>query len=405
MKSSNVFVFAVVALLAACGASDSKGPNVASAVGTDGASALEAGMTTPDASSVSAPANEAGSIDFSEGGAPAVTTVAMPRISGGVPAFASSSAGSQLVAASANDDDMQTSWMPTGLPAWIAYDLSQVPAAERQNVLVVWNARDAGTYLNASPPAMAYMPTDYTIETNAAPGGTPAPPTTGWVQAVAVTHNLLNTVEHPVSLAGGNWVRMSITGATDSAVSIDLDVFSTPNGATDSWMFMGDSISYITMSYVWSDVPQLVHAARSDRWPAVINAAIGGTSTVNGVAAFDETIAGFPGRFVILAYGTNDHPDTFAMETLVQKVIAIGKVPVVPHMPWSAEPNIQTNGPLINQAIDALYAKYPEILPGPDLWAAFTNRTDLIPADDVHPNSAGQEFLRQQWATVIAAVP
>jgi lysophospholipase L1-like esterase len=329
----------------------------------------------------------------------------MPRISSGVPAFASSSANYQVVAGSADDSNMQTSWQSTALPAWIAYDLSGAPAAERENVLLVWNARYAGTYLNATAPSGSHMPTAYTIEINSAPGGTSAPPTDGWTQVAAVTNNLRNTVEHPFSLAGGNWVRMSISGSTDSYVSIDVDVFSTPNGATDAWMFMGDSITYITMGYVFSDLPQLVHQARTDRWPAAINAAIGGTTTVQGVTAFDTTITGFPGRYVVLAYGTNDNPTMFEMETLIQKVIAAGKVPVVPHMPWSALSNIQTTGPMINAQIDALYAKYPQVVRGPDLWAAFTNRTDLIPANDVHPNSAGQEFLRQQWATMMATIP
>ena len=47
---------------------------------------------------------------------------------------------------------------------------------------------------------------------------------------------------------------------------------------------------------------------------------------------------------------------------------------------------------------DALYEKYPQIYHGPDLWKAFTDRTDLIPAGDVHPNDKGCELWRQQWA-------
>jgi hypothetical protein len=59
-------------------------------------------------------------------------------------------------------------------------------------------------------------------------------------------------------------------------------------------------------------------------------------------------------------------------------------------------------GPLINQAIDDLYAKYPDqVFRGPDLWAVFTNRTDLIPPGDVHPNGAGTEAWRQAWATAM----
>ena len=104
----------------------------------------------------------------------------------------------------------------------------------------------------------------------------------------------------------------------------------------------------------------------------------------------------------MLAYGTNDHAAEFKMESLVQKVIGLGKVPVVPHVPWSDQK--LDEGPLLNQAIDALYVKYPQILKGPDLWQAFENRLDYIPAGDVHPNGEGQEFLRGEWAKVISAV-
>jgi hypothetical protein len=224
----------------------------------------------------------------------------------------------------------------------------------------------------------------------------------------AVTGNLRNTVEAPIALGGATWIRMNVTAATDTTLAIDLDVFSAPRGATDAWMFMGDSITYITMPYAWNDLPKLVNMARPDRRPAVINAAIGGTSTATAVSVIGDTMTGFPGRYVVLAYGTNDNVSQggmLQMETLVQDVIAAGKTPVVPHMPWSDTAGVQANGPIINQAIDALYVKYPQILRGPDLWAAFMNRTDLIPSGDVHPNSMGQEFLRQQWATVMAAVP
>jgi hypothetical protein len=343
-----------------------------------------------------------------------LTTVAMPRISsdeysgvdgGGVPAFASSTSDYQTVASSADDDNPLTSWVPTGLPAWIAYDLSIVPVGLRQNALVVWNALHTGTYLNTTIPTGSDMPTAYTIEGNSAPGGTSAPPSDGWVQLAAVSNNLRNTVESPVNLAGANWVRMSITGASDPIVALDLDVFSTPNGATDAWMFLGDSITYITMGYAFSDLPQLVHQARPDRWPAIVNAALGGTNTQTAVAVIDSTMAGFPGRYVVLAYGTNDDPTMFEMGTLVQHVISAGKIPVVPTMPWSDSPTIATNGPLINAAIKALYTQYPQIVPGPDLWTAFLNRTDLIPSGDIHPNQAGQEYLRQQWATMMATIP
>jgi len=214
-------------------------------------------------------------------------------------------------------------------------------------------------------------------------------------------------MQHLVKLAGANWVRMSVTHTMDPAggLFLDLDVYSVPAGATDSWMLMGDSITFLGNLYPSSDLPALVQKDNQARYPAIIDAAISGTSALSAVNVIDATIAGFLGHYVVLAYGTNDLSDEFPgnMETLVKKVIASGRAPVVPHMPWSDQR--LDRGPMINASIDALYAKYPEILHGPDLWAVFLNRNDLIPPGDLHPNDLGKEEQRKAWAQVIAAVP
>src|SRR6478672_6552516 len=66
--------------------------------------------------------------------ASAFAPVPMPVISRGVPAFASSERGRP--ARSANDDDYGSFWRSSSVPAWLAYDLSGVPAAQRGNVLL-----------------------------------------------------------------------------------------------------------------------------------------------------------------------------------------------------------------------------------------------------------------------------
>jgi hypothetical protein len=288
--------------------------------------------------------------------------------------------------------------VPDKLPAWIAYDLSGAPAEQRQQVLVAWEGPRTPAYINDPPTTTAQIPTKYSIEINAAPGGA-NPPSDGWTTVATVTGNTRNVRQHLVDLAGGNWVRMTVTESSDPAtVSFDLDVHSAPHGASDSWLFMGDSITFISTAYYTSDLPALVQQADAERYPAIAPAAIGGTNTVVALAAIDETLRDFPGRFVTLNYGTNDHANDYHMEELVQKVLAAGKIPVVPHMPWSDTSGIQTEGPQINAIIDGLYQKYPEILHGPDLWTVFTDRTDLIPSGDVHPNAAGAEVLRKAWA-------
>ena len=319
----------------------------------------------------------------------------MPLINRGTPSFAS--VGDPKAA---TDGNPASAWGTNMMPAWIAWDVSAASVDARQKSLLVWNAIHAGGYLNDPVQGYQQLLVDYTIDINPAPGGG-APPTTGWQTVVTITGNSLGTGEHLFTLGGASWVRLSITRGTTDGAAVDVDIYSAPNGASDAWMFMGDSITYMTMTYAFCDLPSLVQKKKADRWPAAIDAALGGTNTGTAMAIIDETIGASPSRFVVLAYGTNDHANEFHMEELVQHVLAAGKVPVVPHMPWSSG---SVDGAAINTIIDGLYTKYPAILRGPDLWATFLNRTDLIPVGDVHPNDPGRAVLRQAWADMMAAV-
>lgn len=363
------------------------------------------GATAGKDATAGGPSTDAGapSIGGPESWVPQTT----PLISRDVPAFASGTANGSNPK-QANDADPAVGWSPDKLPCWLAYDLSSVDETKRQQVLLAWFAIRAGGYIVDPPNPFDLAPVDYSIETNPAPGGG-APPTDGWKTVVKQTANVRTKLQHVFDLEGGNWVRMSITKSSDpSNVYIDVDVQSAPNGASDSWLFMGDSITHLaTDTHGIMNIPDLVRTKDPARWPVIVPAGIGGTNTGSALLAIEETMKAYPGRFVVLGYGTNDHMPSlgpngeqlgFAMEPLVEKVLAAGKIPVIPHMPWAKVDGIQLDGPPINAAIDALYEKYPQIYHGPDLWAAFTDRTDLIPAGDVHPNGEGTEHWRQQWA-------
>jgi lysophospholipase L1-like esterase len=320
----------------------------------------------------------------------------MQLISRDVPAFASSG-----MAKNANDAQPNIAWSSEALPAWLAYDVSSVPAAQRKQVLLAWYCYWAD-YLVDAPKPEQMLPLDYVIETNDAPGGG-APPSAGWTEVANVRANAKSARQHLFDLQGANWVRLSVSKSSDAAkVMIDLDLYSAPGGGSDGWLFMGDSITYMTTQRAFSDLPALVEKGQKGRVPLVIDGALGGTNTTTAQDIIATSLAEFEGRYVVLAYGTNDHAPEFKMESLVQKVIAAGKLPVVPHVPWSDQK--LEEGPLLNQNIDALYQKYPEIVKGPDLWGAFENRLDLIPHGDVHPNAEGQEFLRTEWSKLIGSV-
>ena len=246
----------------------------------------------------------------------------MPVISHDAPAFASGSSSGSLPSA-ANDGNATSMWVSNSAPAWIAYDLSSVPVSQRQQVLVTWFAPRAPGYHNAVLTPEFQIPIDYTIEIHASAATTP--PTSEWTQVASVTGNSNNSRQHLVNLAGASWVRMRVTSSSNPAsVAIDFDVHSAPAGASDSWLFMGDSITDWS-SYLSSDLPARVNTLTPSRWPAVVGAAVGVSTTSSALNVINDTLAGYPGRFVALCYGTNDRNDSnFSnnLEALVLKVIA-----------------------------------------------------------------------------------
>jgi hypothetical protein len=388
-ESHTARTFALLGLLAACACSAAKSaPQQQSDGGDQG--------DTPGTDS----SNSGATQGFTDAG------TAMPLISRNVPVYVSSNDGQ---AAQANNNQVLDTWSSTGMPAWIAYDLSEVPSDQRQTVLVAWYALHSPDYIAMGTPDPdtglipdpdGQKPIDYTIETNAGAGGG-SPPDAGWTQRIAVTGNDRNTRQHLIGLNGANWVRMSMTRSSSANVSIDLDIQSAPHGASDSWLFMGDSITHF-----WAHrgtpclTSQFVQEQSSQHWPAMIEDGISGKGSTDAVGYIDQHLEEFPGAFVVLSYGTNggDLVATGqALDTLVQKVLAAGKIPVIPHMPWSHK--LLSEGPTVNAEIDALYAKYPQqLVPGPDLWSHFENHTEWIPADDVHPTSAGMTEFQHVWA-------
>nr|MBA2448489.1 SGNH/GDSL hydrolase family protein [Chloroflexota bacterium] len=125
----------------------------------------------------------------------------------------------------------------------------------------------------------------------------------------------------------------------------------------------------------------------------------------DGARLVDAWLATYPGRYVGLAYGTNDaraglSPEAFYAnyEAMVRAVVAAGKIPVVPKVPWGSAGYLRARVPAFNAELDRLYAAHPEIVPGPDFWAYFLERQALISRDGVHPTPAGYAAYRQHWA-------
>src|SRR5215813_12934528 len=203
--------------------------------------------------------------------APASSATAL--ISRGVPAFASSNPGN---AGYANDDGDGTEWRSVLTPAWLAYDLSAVPVAQRQQVLAVYYNNSYG-YTTRYGPHYNNLG-DYTIEANTAPGGG-QPPDAGWTTLVTVTGNTFHSRQHLLDLQGANWVRLNVTASDGADLNMDAalnffdiyDVSAYPTQLPDDFIFYGDSITTGGMcpcpGFGVAGLPTLIHAAQPDRWP------------------------------------------------------------------------------------------------------------------------------------------
>jgi hypothetical protein len=387
--------------------------------GAGGASGGDAGAgATADAGrTVTSDGSAAPAVDASPPG-PVVTQAGlMPKISSGLPAY--TNYGSSP-APSAVDADYSTVWRTGHDPSpsdanWLALDLSSVPVAMRTTVYSVW-FNEYGYNYDTSDGSSYTLPGDFTIQANAAPGGG-QPPTSGWTTLASKTANIYGSGANMLDLTGYQWVRFDCTASAPNVAAQNTDTSLQWNlydahAGNDGWKFSGDSITANSMDHEAANdsFDQLVHATVAND-PAFEMAGHGGWSTATLLASIDGFLADFPGRYFGISLGTNDAPgnDPAAyianMTQLIDKVLAAGKVPVVPTIPYTGEPT-HASIPTYNAQIEALYATYgSKLVRGPDLYTViyderatmFTNPTDL------HPNAIGNAAIRQAWAAAMVA--
>ncbi|GAC1574252.1 MAG: hypothetical protein NVS3B9_5820 [Candidatus Doudnabacteria bacterium] len=367
--------------------------------------------------------------NFGLGVAPA--PVAMPVVSWGKPISASTTSGTNAVTnlntapgnltTNATYDVLNNyNWQSTVVPAWVALDLSTVPVGQRGKVDLLWynNTNAYQCCLIGSGGSFSGLPSNYTIEANAAAGGTAAP-ATGWLTLTTVTGNVYHEREHVIDLTGYNWVRMNIStvNGTDTTVQLmHLDIFDLSGTAgvpQDSWFFIGDSITLSAVNYAQVFFQSVLNFTYSTQiksqlpsyYPAQTDGGIVGASTSDGVNNISAWLAAFPGRYVDVSYGTNDAtgnvaPATFYNNyvTIIQAILNAGKIPLVSKIPWASNTTTQANVPALNAQIDSLYLNFPQIVKGPDFYKFFYNNQSEMGSGGVHPVSQGYADMRNLWA-------
>ncbi len=213
----------------------------------------------------------------------------------------------------------------------------------------------------------------------------------------------------------------SSDGGTGSNVSINFDVHDISDGIYDSWLFLGDSITAGGMNNCYgTGFATYVNQLDCRYFPIQENGGIGGIRSVDGRENIDRWLSVYSGKYVSIAYGTNDAwgndgsgAEAYYENTkyMIDAVLAAGKIPVLPKIPYST--NADVNGHLddFNGMIDRLYKEYDgKLIQGPDFETYFRENPDGLSGDGVHPSSEGYDAMRQIWAktmyeTVYKAAP
>ncbi len=330
---------------------------------------------------------------------------ANPVISTGCPAYSQTGMTSY-----ANDEHYFSFWNSSGAD-YLAYDLSGVPENQRKKVIAVWyNATGQFDYTVANGGSNG-LPSDYTIEVNSADGGDY--PQDNWEVVETVTGNTLHSRQHVVDMTGYNWIRMNISGndgKDGGNTSVNMDIHNISDGISDSWIFYGDSITACGMMNCYgTGFAELVNQIDNRYFPIQENGGIGGITSTQGAENIDRWLEVFPGKYVSVAYGTNDawgnpsNTEKYYSNTayMVEKIIEAGKIPVVPKIPYATESAVGDNVPAYNAMIEKIYENYPEVVKGPDFETFFRENPDLLSADGVHPSDNGYAAMRELWADVM----
>ncbi|MBP3761369.1 MAG: lysophospholipase [Ruminococcus sp.] len=306
-----------------------------------------------------------------------------------------------------NDEHYFSFWQSSS-PDYLAYDLSGVKPEYRKKVIAVWYNTSAydniGMYVNRN-----MEPSDYTIEVNSAKGG--EYPADGWEVVETVEGNTLSSRQHVVDMEGYNWIRINIQKADDETgkqASINFDVHNVSEGITDSWIFFGDSITAGGMNNCYgTGFATHVNMIDGKYFPIQENGGIGGIRSIDGKENIDRWLSTCPAKYVSIAYGTNDawgNPgatEEYYSNTkyMIDKIIELGKVPVLPKIPSSTNADVKDNVPLYNAKVEQLYEEYGEkLVHGPDFAEFFVEHPDYLSADGVHPNDTGYAEMRKLWA-------
>jgi len=197
-------------------------------------------------------------------------------------------------------------------------------------------------------------------------------------------------------------------GKDNGQIQLNMDIHNVTDGVSDSWLFLGDSITAGGMNNCYgTGFATHLHNIDERYFPVQENGGIGGITSTDGKNNIDRWLSSCNSRFVSIAYGTNDAwgnqtgAEKYYENTkyMIDAVIKAGKVPVLPKIPFSTEKGVADYLPQYNAMVEKLWDEYGDkLIHGADLETYLKENPDYLGSDGVHPNSEGYEAMRKHWA-------
>jgi acyl-CoA thioesterase I len=313
----------------------------------------------------------------------------MSLISVGKPVVTSGGTGSALV----NDTYFDLGFwdVSAATKPWAAIDLGRGPT----RIFVQVYASQGDT-----------IPRSYRLETS---GDSSNGRDGTWSARVAIADNTFASRAHLVDFTGQRWLRVVVEQAASSAGRVRLNeigVRDASRGSSDSWIFLGDSITATTLHPGPDNFAGLVHDTFPNFYPLTINAGVGGTTTNDCLAELEATLAVYPDiQNWAVSYGTNDSASGDAaqaaafgrnLQTIVERLERAGKSVFIPRIPYKNGSDLTAYNRVIDEVVASTGA-----FAGPDLHAYFTaHKGELY--DGVHPNDQGGAALNRLWSEAVA---
>jgi hypothetical protein len=235
-----------------------------------------------------------------------------------------------------------------------------------------------------------------------------------WEVAATIENNPVMARGVEIEFAGKSWFKFASEG--DVGQILEIEAFDMSNGGTDTWFFMGTSISQMGIKQQDTDstTAQLIRARHPHFTPAMLRGGIGCINSTEVVEHLSEYLE-YAGnvKFWAIEMGTNDawgggdwNLNTYVnnMQTIIDSAKAHGITPIIARIiaTDSSKAGWQVN-PAFLKAVDKLTADN-NLPAGPDFYTYFREHPELLASDGVHPNSdtKGGQAMHHLWAEALS---